>query len=180
MIRRRRRKFPENWLKCDVFCWNFHGFTSRFQQIVHHCRNSIDFAETSEKFQEIVENLRFCRSHNRQSPHSFSVVGHNRQRPLFPKDSYLGALRLFLRVQAAASASPLIFRRRLGYVRWISISRDPRGAQDFDWVALPGFFCARASNAIAPTRPRFDFLYTEMAASHLIFRRRLGATEQKF
>ena len=35
----------------------------------------------------------------------------------FPKDSYLGALRLFLRVQAAASASPLIFRRRLGYVR---------------------------------------------------------------
>ena len=56
---------------------------------------------------------------------------------LFPKRFYLGALRLFLRVQAAASASPLIFRRRLGYVRWISISRDPRGAQDFGWVALP-------------------------------------------
>ena len=71
----------------------------------------------------------------------------------FPKDSYLGALRLFLRVQAAASASPLIFRRRLGYVRWISISRDPRGAQDFDWVALP---CALslARNSLAATRPR--------------------------
>ena len=78
----------------------------------------------------------------------------------FPKDSYLGALRLFLRVQAAASASPLIFRRRLGYVRWISISRDPRGAQDFDWVALPGsIFFSR--NSIAPTRPRFDFIYTK-------------------
>ena len=67
-------------------------------------------------------------------------------------------------MQAAASASPLIFRRRLGYVRWISISRDPRGAQDFGWVALP---CARnslARNSIAPTRPRFDFIYTEMAA----------------
>ena len=83
------------------------------------------------------------------------------RRNIFPKDSYLGELRLFLRVQAAASASPLIFRRRLGYVRWISISRDPRGAQDFDWVALPGFW---SRNSLAATRPRVDFIYTEMAA----------------
>ena len=81
----------------------------------------------------------------------------------FPKDFYLGALRLFLRVQAAASASPLIFRRRLGYVRWISISRDPRGAQDFDWVALPcNVYLCR--NSLAATRPRLDSIYTEMAA----------------
>ena len=52
----------------------------------------------------------------------------------FPKDFYLGALRLFLRVQAAASASRLIFRRRLGYVGWISISRDPRGRTRF-WLS---------------------------------------------
>ena len=55
----------------------------------------------------------------------------------FPKDSYLGALRLFLRM-----CRQLQMIRRLGYVRQVMIGGDARGAQDFGRVVLPG-----------PTRP---------------------------
>ena len=55
----------------------------------------------------------------------------------FPKYSYLGALRLFLRM-----CRQLEMIRRLGYVRHIMIGGDARGAPDFGRVVLPG-----------PTRP---------------------------
>ena len=51
----------------------------------------------------------------------------------FPKDSYLGALRLFLRM-----CRQLQMIRRLGYVRHIMIGGDARGAPDFGRVVLPG------------------------------------------
>ena len=76
-------KFAENQLKSTRFRPKFHKILPEFQQIVDDRLKSIDFAgEILEIFKKIVDNLRICRSHNRQSPHYFSVVGHNRQRPL--------------------------------------------------------------------------------------------------
>ena len=57
----------------------------------------------------------------------------------FPKDYYLGALRLFLRVHAAASASRLHFFRRLDYTGQVTIGGDPRGADDLGRVEFHDF-----------------------------------------
>ena len=76
----------------------------------------------------------------------------------FPKDSYLGALRLFLRVQAAASASPLIF------VAGWAMSGESRSAEILGAHKILTELLCPSRNSLAPTRPRFDFIYTEMAA----------------
>ena len=70
----------------------------------------------------------------------------------FPKDSYLGALRLFLRVQAAASSSRSIFRR-LGYVGQVSIGRDPRDPTACDRAVIFQPPTSLTPTSLTPTFP---------------------------
>ena len=81
----------------------------------------------------------------------------------FPKRFLSWGFKTLFASASSCQCKPPHFRRRLGYVRWISISRDPRGAQDFDWVALPG---AIARNSLAPTRPYHPFPLWKTIISH--------------
>ena len=89
----------------------------------------------------------------------------------FPKDSYLGALRLFLWVQAAVSGSGCRCRstvfRRLGYVGALRIGGDPHGAQDSARVVFPGthYTHTRGGQIYNPhAARRWDFTYTKNSA----------------
>ena len=87
----------------------------------------------------LARSLPFCPVLSRPLPFSHVLSG---LVPIFctffsQKILYLGALRLFLRM-----CRQLQMIRRLGYVRQVMIGGDPRGAQDFGRVVLPG-----------PTRP---------------------------
>ena len=80
----------------------------------------------------------------------------------FPKDSYLGALRLFLRVQAAASASPPQFSSPAGQCR-VNLDRPGSSGRTRFWPSCSALRQI-SRNSLAATPSRSDFIYTEMVA----------------